>query len=307
MSKKPRIEANILDVPAEEYVPGHLSNMQDVLYEALDQGALTRRTLQNAAKVGHKTLAAFHEYDKPWIVNAEIKTDTCVQRNEDYVPLQPHSRYPVSAYGEIIDISTGQHPDGREMIYAQLEGRAIGQYDQYVVPIAYVGDHTIEPDTLVDMPVFARDVYEGRVQKKELATAAAFAKFIGSDERSSDEVTSYLGERLRSAKKDGLNRYAMGLNLMFEDMYSAGVPFMINLQECWVRRQYDHDSDEDNGVYEHMVDEKASVIQMRFVHDPGTDIKIEWLAEMEDGDKLVNFDSDVAQHISFFRRDVLED
>ena len=57
MSEKRPIKVNELDIPADEYIPGHLGPMQDVMFEALDQGVITQRTLEKAAEVGRATLA----------------------------------------------------------------------------------------------------------------------------------------------------------------------------------------------------------------------------------------------------------
>ena len=307
MSEKRRIKANELDVPAGEYIPGHLGSMQDVLFGALDQGVMTQRTLQEAAEAGKETLAKYSKHEMPWIVYADIQPDTCIQRNQEYTPLEPHLRYPTNIYGEIIGLDVDQHPDGRTMLYAQVEGMAVGQYEQYIVPIAYAGDSQLDRSRVMDMPVLTRDSYEGRVYKKELARAVAFAEFVGESVRSGYDVAEYLSERLQSAKKSGIDQYTMSLNLMFEDMFGAGCPFLVNLHDCWVLREYNHESDESEGVFEHMVDEQARIVRLNLTRISGTDLKIEWVAELEDGDQVVSFDSDFAGNISFSRSDIYED
>ena len=118
--------------------------MQNVLFDALDNGVLAKRTLEKAARVGNATLEAYARQESSWLVYAEMGPDICVVRQDGDRLLEPHAQYPTNIYGKIQEVATGHHPaSGRDMLYARVESYAIGQYDNYIVPIAYAGDTSL--------------------------------------------------------------------------------------------------------------------------------------------------------------------
>ena len=302
MSEIPKSKTTRLDRPAAEYVAGNLEPLRELLFDALDNGALSRRTLEKAANMGKKTLAQYGTHDSAWYVYAELSPDVCVMRNlGEFSELTPHAGYPTNIYGELVDFAVEEHPNGRDMLYAHVESLGVGQYDQYIVPIAYAGDTTTyvqagetkrQMARIMDMPSLSRDTYVQRVKSKELAVAEAFADFIGETTRNGKDVTAYLRERLRSAGENGLQRYQTGLNMMFEDTYYIGEPFVVDMRECWARVEYDHENNVEQGVCTKLHESQGRVLGVSLPRDEHGVLVPEWLVELNDGDVVVSLGMD---------------
>lgn len=177
------------------------------------------------------------------------------------------------------------------MLYAHIESYGVGQSDTYIVPIAYAGDTTLMTSRLSDMPDLDRDGYLDRLKKKEFAISKAFAEYVGEGE-TMDGVMAYLDERVEQAKGDGLKRYQMAINLLCEDLYHEGVPFVMDMRECSVKVEYDHTLEREPDEYREIPEGTGLILGVHLSRAEAGNLDAIWAVELEDKDSVVSFSSD---------------